>query len=82
MYKPAVSSIACAHAIKVEGPGLKSRAGQIGAVSPTARHRCDVSSELCSPGATGRGDGPRHSSHASAKYREYNEDLILTLCTK
>ena len=33
--------------------------------SLTARHLCDVSSELCCPGAD-RGDGSRHSLHASA----------------
>ena len=27
--------------------GFNSRAGQIGIVSPTARHRCDVTFELC-----------------------------------
>ena len=27
--------------------GFDSRTGQIGTVSPTTRHRCDVSSELC-----------------------------------
>ena len=40
-----------ARAIGAGGLGFESRAGQIGTVSPTARHRCDVSSELCSPGA-------------------------------
>ena len=30
---------------------LDSRASQIGTVSSTARHLCDVSSELCCPGA-------------------------------
>ena len=33
--------------------------------SPTARYRCDVSSELCCPGAKSR-KGRRHSLHASA----------------
>ena len=50
-------------------------------ISPTARHRCNVSSELCCPSAysvAAAGDGPRHSLHASASayYHEYNEDLI------
>ena len=39
------------HAIGAGGLRFDSRAGQISTVSPTARHRCDVSSELCSPGA-------------------------------
>ena len=39
-----------AHAIGARGLRFKSRASQIGAVSPTACHRGDVSSELCSPG--------------------------------
>ena len=38
-----------ANAIGAGGLGLKSRVGQIGTVSPTARHRCDIPSELCSP---------------------------------
>ena len=42
------------HAIGAGGLGFDSRAGQIDTVSPTARHRCDVSSELCSPGAKSR----------------------------
>ena len=45
-------------------------------MSPTARHRCNVSLELCSPGAKPR-RGPRHSLHASAYSSEYNEDLIF-----
>ena len=35
-----------AHAIGAGGLGFKSRVGQIGTVSPTSRHRCDVPSEL------------------------------------
>ena len=34
--------------------GFDFRTGQIGTVSPTVCHRCDVSSELCSPGAKPR----------------------------
>ena len=37
-----------------EGLGFDSRAGQIGTVSPAARHRCNVFSELCCPGAKPR----------------------------
>ena len=42
------------------------------AVSPTVRHRCDVSSEQWCPGAEPQ-RWPRHSLHASAQYPEYNE---------
>ena len=50
-------------------------------VLPTARHRCDISSE----GAvlSGRNDaemGPANSFHASAYYSEYNERFDLILC--
>ena len=40
-----------AQIIGAGGLGFKSRTGQINTVSPTARHRCDVSSDLRSPGA-------------------------------
>ena len=30
--------------------------------------------------ALNRGDGPRHSLHALAKYRKYYEDLICLVC--
>ena len=43
-----------AHAIGAGGLGFKSRVGLVGTVSRTARHRCDVLSELCSPGAKPR----------------------------
>ena len=40
----------------------------------------------CVTQALSRGDGPRHSLHASVYYCEYNEDLIfcvaLSLCTR
>ena len=39
--------------------GIDSRAGQIGTVSRTACHRCDVSSELCCPGAKPRRWAPQ-----------------------
>ena len=35
------------HVLGAGGLGFDSRAGQIGVVLPTARHRCNVSSELC-----------------------------------
>ena len=41
-----------------------------------ARHRYDVSLELCCPGFSRR-VGPCHSLHASAYYCEYNKDMIL-----
>ena len=41
------------------GLGFDSRAGQIDTVSPTTRHRCDVSSELCCPGAKPRRWAPQ-----------------------
>ena len=53
-----------ADAIGAGDLGLNSRAGQIGTVSPTARHRCEVSSELYYPGAKPR-KLPRYSLHAS-----------------
>ena len=49
-----LAQLLSAQAIGAGGLGLNFRAGQIGTVSPTARHRCDVSSELCSPGAKPR----------------------------
>ena len=42
-----------------EGLGFDSRAGQMDTVSPTTRHRCDVSSELCCPGAKPRRWAPQ-----------------------
>ena len=44
--------------------GFDSQAGQIGAVLPKARHRCNVTSELCSPGTKLR-RWARHLLHAS-----------------
>ena len=41
-YRPSAQLLS-AQAIGAEGVGFDSRAGQIGTVSPTARHRCDVS---------------------------------------
>ena len=46
------------HAIGAVGLGFDSRVGQIGTVSPTARHRGDVFSELCCPGAKPRRCAP------------------------
>ena len=56
-----LAQLLSAHAIGAGGLGFKSRVGLVGTVSRTARHRCDVLSELCNPGAK-----PRHSLHASA----------------
>ena len=47
------------HAIGAGGLGFKSRVGPIGTVSPTARHRYDVSLELCSPGVKPRRWAPQ-----------------------
>ena len=47
-------------AIGAGGLGFDSRAGQIGTVLPTARHRCDNSSELCYPDAKPPRWIPRH----------------------
>ena len=63
-------------AVGAGGLGLIPRPVKSDTVSPTARHRSHVSSELCCP-ALSAGDGPRYSLHASARCREYNEDLIL-----
>ena len=41
-------------AIGAGGLGFDSQAEQIGTVLPAARHRSDVSSELCCPGAKPR----------------------------
>ena len=49
-----VNSVVKNMAISEGGLGFDSRASQIGTVSPTAHHWCDVSSELCSPGAKPR----------------------------
>ena len=43
--------------------------------SLTARHRCDVSGELCCPVAKPR--TPRHTPHAWAYQSEHTEDLIF-----
>ena len=48
-------------------------------MSPTARHVATFV-RICVAKALRRGDGPRHSLHAAAKYGEYNEDLIF-LCS-
>ena len=52
-YRP-LAQLLNACAIGAGGLEFNARAGQIGTVSPTARHRFDVSSELCSPGAKPR----------------------------
>ena len=59
-----LAQLLSAHAIGTGGLRFDSGAGQISTVSPMARHRCDVSSELCSPGAKSR-RWTRHSLHAS-----------------
>ena len=59
-----------AHAIGAEGLGFKSRVGEIGTVSPTARHRCDVSSDLCSLGVKPRKWAPPLVTRFGVKLRE------------
>ena len=54
LLKRLLAQLLSAHAFGAGGLGFKSPVGQIGSASPTARHRCDVSSELCSPGAKPR----------------------------
>ena len=47
-------------------------------VLPTARHRCDVSSNgAVLPGRNDAEMGPANSLHASAYYSEYNERIDL-----
>ena len=57
-----------------EGLGFESRTGQIGRgvanSSPPLRRFCNAQ-------ALSRGDGRRHSLHASSYCRECNKDLIL-----
>ena len=53
--EPAASSVAKRTGYRCGRSGVRlPGTGQIGTVSPTARLRCDVSSELCSPGAKPR----------------------------
>ena len=51
-----------AQAIGAVGLRFDSRAGLIDIVSPTARHRCDVSSETCCPGTKPKRWAPPHAS--------------------
>ena len=48
---PPLAQLLSAQAIGAGGLGFDFRAGQIGIESPTARHRSDVSLDLCSQGA-------------------------------
>ena len=70
------SSVASQIVISAGGLGLNSLAGQIGTVS---QWLATVAAFLrsCVAQALSRGDGPRHSSHAFAQYRDYNENLIF-----
>ena len=45
LYRP-LAQLLSAHVIGAEGLGFDLRTGQIGTVSPTARHRYEVSSGL------------------------------------
>ena len=58
------------------------RCGRSGVRFPDRSNRHSVATvatfvRSCVAQALSRGDGPRHSLHASAKYGEYNEDLIF-----
>ena len=46
-----LAQLLSAHVIGAESQEFASRAGQIGTVSTTARHPCDVFSKLCKSGA-------------------------------
>ena len=58
-----LAQLLSARATGAGGLGFDSRTGQIGTVSPMARHRCDASSELVAR-ALSREDGLCHSLHA------------------
>ena len=63
-------------AIGAEGLRFDSRVGQIG----RSRQRLATAATFlrnCVTQALNRGDRPRHSSHASAKYRKYDEDFFF-----
>ena len=53
-----IAQLLSAHASGSGGLEFDSRVGQIGTESPTARHRCDVSLELCSLSAKPRRRAP------------------------
>ena len=72
-----LAQLLSAHAINSGGLGFDSRAGQISSVSPAVRHRCDVSSELCSSGAKPQRWAPPLVSRFGMKYRKYIEDPIF-----
>ena len=55
--------------------GLIPRPVKSGTASPTARHRCDIPSELCFPGAKPRRWTPPLVTSYSV-YRKYDDDLI------
>ena len=50
-----------ARAISAGGLRFNTWVGQIGTVSPTTRHRCDVPSELCVAQTLSSGDSPSTS---------------------
>ena len=62
VLQPLVSSVAkltlSVRKIWSWNPGLVT-------LTPTARHRCNISSLRCVARALCRGDGPRHSLHAT-----------------
>ena len=76
--KSSVSVLVEDIAIGARGLGIKSREGEIGHSDARGSQTRRFSFRAVLPNAQelGRANGSRHSLHASAKYREYNEDLI------
>ena len=76
-----LAQLLSAQAIGAEDLGFDSRAGQIDyRAGQQCRQRLATAATFlrsCVAQALSRGDGPRHSLHASAYKREHNEDLIL-----
>ena len=61
---------------EIQSSNLRSAKLDIG--STTARYDWAYL-RSCVTQALNRGDGPRHSLHVSAQYREYNENLVFFL---
>ena len=77
--KPASWSSGNAFVSGAVGLKFRSRARQIGTVLPTARHRCNISSNGAElPKRNDAEMGPANSLHASAYYSEYNERFNVT----
>ena len=63
---------------KVGGSIPRPVKSDIDTVQPAARHRCDVSSELCCPGARSRGRAPPLVA-TLRYYSECNETSIMKI---